>query len=251
MARGCWPGDPVSGFARDTGTDSCCRHVCVYVNIHILPLNPESSLAICHKFSVCLIHTAASQMELGYPPASLPQSQACRPSQSCSSQPLRASHPMMVKNREDNSNEMLSYCSTVPNGRANAKALLTRQGWRHSDNRTSIPSSFLFKAVLEIPPITLSLRSKSAVHWESSLFQISETKVNSWAESPVNSIVPRPSLPSPPPQASLPQLFFLSPDSHHRCLVSIEPQKPKLKKILRDFPLHTNPKGKMLPNSNP
>ena len=32
--------------------------------------------------------------------------------------------------------------------------------------------------------------------------------------------------------------------------LNVESQKPRLKKILCDFPLHTNPKGKMLPNSN-
>ena len=95
----------------------------------------------------------------------------------------------------------MKCCPIIPlflTGRENAKALLTRQGWKRSDNGTSIPPPFSFKAVLEIPPITLSLRSKSSAHWESSLLQISETKVNSWAESPINSIVPRPALPSPP-----------------------------------------------------
>lgn len=151
MAWGCWPRGPclpiLPGRHKDKQLLWACLCICKYRHTrselweqsgHLPPIQCMSQL-----------YSQGHRWRWGKQRASLPLSQACRQAQSWISEPLRFSHHTITINREHNSNEMLSYCSIVLSRAGKCQVLLTRQGWKCPDNRTSrYPFPVSSKAVL-------------------------------------------------------------------------------------------------------
>ena len=116
MARGCWPRGPclpiLLGRHKDNQLLWACLCICKYSAHSLWTLRAVWPSA---TNSVSQLYNQGTRWRWGKHWASLPQSQARRQSQSWISDPLRFSHCTITISREHNSNEMLSYCSIVPN----------------------------------------------------------------------------------------------------------------------------------------